>query len=332
MDNHTPNLTIAQVERYEVRFRTADARLQRHMQQAFQLVRAGESVCILGESGTGKSFLVQDFHGVSQRSGPLVELACPAVHANLFESELFGHMKGSFTGSDRTRVGLIEAADTGVFFLDELADLPLELQAKLLRVVEDGIVRRVGDNEDRKVAVQWITATNADLIELVRQGKFREDLFFRLCSSTIFIPPLRERCADIEFYTRMFLEEGGRAADCLTGEAFNMLHQYSWPGNVRELKSVLRRALILAGDGAVESAHLSFQPRLAKGSGLARVGEDAGVRIGDSLREAEGKLIKATMSAYGGNQSAAADVLGCARGTLANKLQRMKKASQEAEM
>jgi transcriptional regulator with GAF, ATPase, and Fis domain len=212
------------------------------------------SVLILGETGTGKELVAQALHEHGRRkSKPFLAENCAAVPPNLLESELFGHTKGSFTGAIADRPGHFVAANGGTVFLDEIGDMPLAMQSKLLRVLQEGEVRPVGSNKVLKVDVRIVAATNKDLAAMTKQGTFREDLYFRLNVITIQLPPLRERTGDVRHLVRFFLQrvsaEMGRAIG-ITDEALAALEAWRWPGNVRELENVIRRAAVFA-DGAI---------------------------------------------------------------------------------
>jgi len=224
------------------------------------------SVLVLGETGTGKELVARALHEHSKRAKrPFLAENCAAVPANLLESELFGHMRGSFTGAVQDRPGHLVAADGGTVFLDEIGDMPLAMQSKLLRVLQDGEVRPVGSNRSRKVDVRVVAATNKDLVAACRSGEFREDLYFRLAVITLQLPPLRDRVGDVRHLARFFLGravvEVGRPI-VLSEEAMVVLEQWRWPGNVRELENEIRRAAALC-DGTIRPADLSsrLQPR-----------------------------------------------------------------------
>ncbi|MGH7636692.1 MAG: sigma-54-dependent transcriptional regulator [Gemmatimonadaceae bacterium] len=222
------------------------------------------SVMLVGESGTGKELIAQFIHRHSRRSKqPLVPLNCAAVPENLLESEMFGHKRGSFTGADRDKVGLLEVANNGTFFLDELTEMPLTLQAKLLRVVQDGVLRRVGsETQDAVVNVRFISATNRDPREAIKQKQLREDLFYRLNVFPIVLPPLRERVEDIPVFARHFLEQSWRrhhsprsAMPTFSDSAMDMLQSHHWRGNVRELQNVVEHCAVLANAGSLIAPH-----------------------------------------------------------------------------
>lgn len=232
---------------------------------SIRLVAATEApVLVLGETGTGKEEVARAIHRLSSRADrPFVPVNCSALSPSLAESELFGHEKGSFTGALALRKGRFELADKGTLFLDEVGDLPMELQPKLLRALSDGIFERVGGEKPIKVDVRIIAATNVDLAEAIQDGRFREDLYYRLSVFPIALPPLRERTSDIELLAFHFLnlirERPGNSGLHLTEEAFRALLAHPWPGNVRELKNALERAAILAERGEIRVEHLGLR-------------------------------------------------------------------------
>lgn len=210
-------------------------------------------VLILGESGTGKELAAQFIHRNSTRQQrPFLKINCAAIPANLIEAELFGHVRGAFTGAATDKPGLFEAANGGTLFLDEIGDMELALQSRLLRVLEDGHVRRIGDIRDRKVDVRIVTATHRNLEEMVAEGRFRQDLFFRINTLPVSLPALRERASDIpflaEFFFQKYCQKNGMRQKAIHPQALNALVHYHWPGNVRELKNLCERLVILAGD------------------------------------------------------------------------------------
>lgn len=211
-------------------------------------------VLILGETGTGKELVAHSVHNLSHRNaGPFVPVDCGAIPENLLESELFGYERGAFTGADRQRTGLLESANGGTFFMDEVGDMPLVLQAKLLRVLQERKLRRVGGNAEVDIDVRIVAATSRDLDEMVRAKEFREDLFYRINVVRVDLPPLRERGDDLglltEFFAHQCAREMQRPIPAITAEAYAQLKRYHWPGNVRELQNVIRRAIALA-DGS----------------------------------------------------------------------------------
>jgi two-component system response regulator HydG len=216
-----------------------------------QVAESDVDVLVVGETGTGKELVARSIHRRSRRaSGPFVPVDCGAIPESLLESEFFGHERGAFTGADARRIGLVEFADRGSFFLDELGELPLVLQAKLLRMLQERKVRRVGGREEIDVDVRIVAATARNLDELIRQSAFRQDLYYRIAVVRIDLPPLRERGDDIgllaEYMARRYAREMGQSIKAITPEAYQVLAQYRWPGNVRELQNVIRRALALS--------------------------------------------------------------------------------------
>jgi len=220
----------------------------------------GSTVLLTGESGTGKELVAEAIHRASGVSGPLVRVNCLAIPGELMESELFGHVKGAFTGATESRKGLFELADRGTLFLDEVADLPLGLQGKLLRALEEQRICRVGSGHEVALSVRMIAATNTDLKTRVEQGRFREDLYYRLNVFPIELPPLRARRQDVPALTTCLLDEIvvrlGRPGPGIGDEALEVLAGYHWPGNVRELRNILERAAVLAVDGPIGADHL----------------------------------------------------------------------------
>jgi len=271
------------------------------------------SILVLGETGVGKEVLAQTIHGVSKRSGALVRANCAAMAPSLVESELFGHEKSAFTGASQTRVGLIEAAQGGTVFLDEVGELPEAMQAKLLRVIETREITRLGAVTPIALDVRFVSATNRDLATEVAEGRFRSDLFYRLDGATLVIPPLREHRDRIGPLARQFIASAAtkRSRD-LDAEVLARLEAHDWPGNVRELKAVIERAVILAGDGALQARHLAItvvKPR-APQAAVATTPDEA----------LERQRIVDALDACAGNQTRAAKLLGISRATLVNKL------------
>ena len=286
------------------------------------------SILILGESGTGKELVAQTIHQLSPRAeAPFVGLNCAAIPETLLESEIFGHEKGAFTGAMDRRAGCFELADRGTLFLDEIAEMAPATQVKLLRVLQERRFRRLGGRVEQDVDVRVIAATNVNPQQAMRDGRLREDLYYRLNVFSIELPPLRERKQDLPLLIQSFIEEFNvrdhRAVRALTPEAMRMLADYDWPGNVRELRNVIERATILARGEYIEPDHL---PRLGSARGLPAPAASAGVALvpGMTVDEAEQKLILATLEAAGNNKTRAAEMLGISLKTLHNKLNRMK--------
>ena len=288
------------------------------MRQVYEIMeRAAHSdapVIIFGESGTGKELVARAVHELGARKdGPFVQLNCAALNEALLESELFGHIKGAFTGAYRHRIGRFEAAHGGDLFLDEIADIPMSTQVKLLRVLETKQFERVGDHRPVSVDVRIITATNKDLTEMINLKNFREDLFFRINVIPIHLPPLRERPEDIPLLVNAFIRslrtKTGKQITGLTPEAMERFMGYGWPGNVRELKSALEYAFVIGEQGAIGLPHLPYQ--------IASLQRQAAA--GDSAEKVA--LINALKRANG-NQSQAARILGVNRVTVWNRMKK----------
>lgn len=278
------------------------------------------TVLITGESGTGKELIARAIHHHSPRvSGPFVPVNCVAVPGELAESLFFGHVKGSFTGATGDRKGYFEMADGGTLFLDEIGDMPAVLQAKLLRVLEDGEVTPVGSAQSRKVDVRVVAATNADMPGRIGAGEFRQDLYYRLARYTVVAPPLRERPGDIALLAAHFLEvfsaEMGRTPPALTDEALARLAAYSFPGNVRELKNMIERALILSAGKTIQPVHLQFLETSASASAMVQTGKTSAVstELPLNIEAAEQALIQRALEQTDGNVAEAARLLGVNR-------------------
>jgi len=284
------------------------------------------AVLILGESGTGKELVAREIHCRSKRSGrSLIKVNCAAVPRELYESEFFGHAKGAFTGALRDRVGRFELAEGGTLFLDEVGEIPLELQAKLLRVLQEGELERVGEERTRRVNVRLVAATNRDLRGEAEAGRFRQDLFYRLSVFPIEVPPLRKRKEDIPLLTEHFLEASarkvGRPTPPLTLATVQRLQQYDWPGNVRELQHVIERAVITSTKG-----RLNIElPSPAKASRVieTNIAAEPAVRTDAQIRQIEADNIRAALKATNGKVSGpggAAELLGMKPTTLASRI------------
>jgi two-component system, NtrC family, response regulator HydG len=280
------------------------------------------SVLITGESGTGKELVAQTVHELSRRKGkPYLVVNCAAVSASLIDSDLFGHERGSFTGAERVHHGYFERADGGTLFLDEVSEMPPELQAKLLRVLEAGVLARVGGEKLVKIDVRIIAATNRDLDAAVAAGKFRRDLLYRLKVFPIHLPPLRARTEDVGALAESFLDELNQQEGThktLAPTTVAILRRCAWPGNVRELKNVVHRAFILAKEATGEIGPACLAPELS-GQGEAVDGARLPGTI-ETLAQAEHRLIIASLDHFGGDKRRAADALGVSLRTLYNRL------------
>jgi transcriptional regulator with GAF, ATPase, and Fis domain len=304
--------------------------MRRVSEQVAVVAPTNATVLILGESGTGKELVALEIHKASsRRDGPMVRVSCAAVPHDLFESEFFGHVKGAFTGALRDRVGRFELAHGGTLFLDEVSEIPIELQSKLLRAIQEGEYERVGSGRTLKTDVRLVAATNRNLTDEVRKGKFREDLYYRLNVFPITLAPLRERKSDIPLLAAHFLErackEFNKPLALMSGESLSTLKAYVWPGNVRELQNVVERAVITARDGPV-----SFDLPASRDTSQAaeRPGDAAAVHIrtDEELRDAERTNIlvalnKTRWKVYG--RGGAAELLGIKPGTLAARMKKL---------
>jgi transcriptional regulator with PAS, ATPase and Fis domain len=297
------------------------------MQELYQLLdrisRSDSTVLIQGENGTGKELVARAIHYNSARKHRrFVVQNCSAFNDNLLDSELFGHVRGAFTGAISDKRGLFEVADQGTFFLDEIGDMSPVLQVKVLRVLQEGTLQPVGGTEPRQVDVRIIAATNRDLRAMVERGEFREDLYYRIHVINLVIPPLRDRAGDLEVLADHFLSKHarGKKARRLSEECRARLRNYSWPGNVRELENEIERLLVLAGDERVIAADL-LSARIRDGDSGPGPADDGAVEtaagnLPDALRTLERKMIVAALSRHGGNKTRAADELGISRRNL----------------
>ncbi|MCC7542547.1 MAG: sigma-54-dependent Fis family transcriptional regulator [Deltaproteobacteria bacterium] len=295
-------------------------RMQALFKAIHQVAPSRATVLITGESGTGKERVAEAIHESSPRAGkPFVKLHCAALVESLLESELFGHEKGAFTGATRRRDGRFEAADGGTLFLDEISEITPSTQVKLLRVLQERTFERVGGNEPIKVDVRIVAATNRDLRELVSQGKFREDLYYRLNVVTLALPPLRERKSDIlllaERFLRRFAQEAARPLQGFSPAAMTAMMHHAWPGNVRELENAIERAVVMADGPTIEVHHLSSNITGIEPDEVAKPEGDmdapAAPKIpGATLAEVERHAILTTLAAAGGSTKRAAEMLG----------------------
>ncbi len=293
--------------------------LQRILQLIAKIAPTDSTVLIQGESGVGKELVARAIHRHSPRKeNPFIVVDCTSLHEELLQSELFGHEKGAFTGATALKHGLFEVADTGTIFLDEVGDMSISLQSRLLRVLETGTFRRLGGVKDIRVDVRIIAATNKNLSQEVAAGRFREDLYYRLNVVTISVPPLRERREDIPVLVRYFIEHSvvpGRQKKGISRGALNLLLHYHWPGNVRELKNVIERALILAEGECIEAQDLPSNLRV----GLPFLAE-SGQTEHLSLEEVERRYIAELLKEYGGNRSRVAKILKISERSLYRKI------------
>jgi len=298
------------------------------LRERIKLVAESRSTTVLicGETGSGKELVARAIHQCSDRArGLFVPINCAAVPAELLESELFGHVKGAFTGASQERVGRFEAADGGTIFLDEIGDMSLTLQAKLLRVLEEGEVQRVGSNRRITVDVRVISATNRDLESMVAEKSFREDLFYRLDVVRLDVPPLRERKGDIrllaEHFAKRYATEMGKGEIKLTPEAVSLLERHDWPGNIRELRNAIERAVVLARTGELGADLFLALGRKGTSRPSVQDGGPAG-SLDDAVSELEKRMIERALHEAANNKAAAARFLGISERSLWYKLKK----------
>ena len=311
------------------------------MQEVFSLVQqvapSKAAVLIAGESGTGKELVARTIHALSpRRQGPFVAINCAALPETLMESELFGHEKGAFTGAVERRAGCFELAQHGTLLLDELGEMPVGTQAKLLRVLEDSCVRRLGGRAEIAVDVRVVASTNKVIDEALRKGELREDLYYRLNVFQITLPPLRQREGDLPLLTEALIEVMNKKHDTrvvgVNPDVLDQFRRYSWPGNVRELRNVLERAVILAGEGSITPSHLPHDFGAPAGARPAQVSNEPDVirlPVGTTVGEAEKALIQITLQHTKNNKTRAAEILGISLKTLFNKLKEYGAAEAE---
>ena len=285
------------------------------MQKVFRMIRQAAptdaTVLIQGPSGTGKELVARAIHNLSRRSkGPFVAVEFAAISSNLLESEMFGHEKGAFTGAVSRRIGRFEAANHGTIFLDEISEMPLELQVKLLRVLQEREFQRVGSNETVKADIRIVAATNRDLAAYVREGKFREDLYYRLNVIDLHLPALKERSGDVPLLVNRYLKEfGGRS---VSPDAMRILESYAWPGNVRELRNAVEKMCVLSQAGDIGVDDIPDEMKRDTAKMLSTSG---------TLEETEKAKILAVLEEVGGNRTKAAERLGISRRTIYRKLE-----------
>ena len=279
------------------------------------------TVLITGESGTGKELIARSIHYKSRRcNGPFVKVNCAALPEGLIESELFGHEKGAFTGAIKQKRGMFEAASGGTLLLDEIGEMPLQAQAKLLRVLQEREINKVGGDEPIEVDVRVVATTNRDLEDEIRNGRFREDLFYRLNVFHVHLPPLRERKSDLcrlaEHFIGKFNSENGFSVEGLSEECIQVLANHDWPGNIRELENAIERAVVLSRTGLIKPELFKF-----KNNALHSCDSDSGtLQAGQTVAEVEKQLIFRTLEHCSQNRTRAADMLGISIRTLRNKL------------
>jgi len=308
---------------------TKNSIMQDLVEKARLAAKTRAKILLTGENGTGKEVLARLIHQYSaRRNKPMVAINCGAIPSELVESELFGHEKGAFTGANSRKLGCFELAHNGTLFLDEIGEMPLSMQVKLLRVVETGSFRRVGGKEQIHVDINLISASNKILMDEVKFGCFREDLYYRLNVIELYIPPLRYRKEDIPLLTNHFLKHFSSMYDlsdtAISEDCMARFMEYDWPGNVRELKNIVERCLVLA-DGSVIDVD-TLPPRLRRGEDQRpSYSSDSyknliQIPVGTSLKEIEREVINKTLSSVDNNKTEAAKILGFSRKTLHNKL------------
>jgi DNA-binding NtrC family response regulator len=293
-----------------------------------EVAGSNSTVMIYGESGTGKELLAQAIHNKSKRSNlPFVKINCAAIPESLIESELFGHEKGAYTGAIKTRIGKFELANGGTLLLDEIGEMPLYAQSKLLRVLQEREITKIGGSEEVAIDVRILCSTNRNLQDEVKKGNFREDLYYRLNVIPLEVPPLRERMADIEQLAQHFIakynKDNGFTVSGLKPEALSRLKSHEWPGNVRELENVIQRAVVFAKNGEIGIDHLRLDGARGAATG-APVNGVGGLVPGMSVAEAERILIIKTLEACADNRTKAAEMLDISIRTLRNKLHEYK--------
>jgi transcriptional regulator with GAF, ATPase, and Fis domain len=291
--------------------------------QILKVARTDSTVLISGDSGTGKELVATGlFEHSLRRENPFIKLNCVAIPEGLLESELFGHEKGSFTGATAQKIGKFELANSGTIFLDEIGDMPLATQAKLLRVLQEKEFERVGGNQTIHVDVRFIAATNKNLMEMVKQGTFREDLYYRLNVFSIHLPPLRERKEDIPLLAAHFLE-GMENPVKLSPQSLQILTAYSWPGNIRELQNTLERAAVLTDTGIIDPPHLAVHINGDLPAQILQHPESTQSSIDERLEEIEKGLIIEALNRSGGIQVKAAEILGINQRSLWHRIKKL---------
>ena len=321
------NLRFKQALQAEYNFKNIIAK-SHQMIEIFQLIKKvadyNTTVLLTGGSGTGKELVARALHyNGNRRDKSFIAVNCGAIPENLLESELFGHVKGAFTDAVRNKNGLFEEADGGTIFLDEIGELPKDLQVKLLRVIQEGELRRVGDSKSRKIDVRIIAATAKDLMEEIKKGNFREDLFYRLNVVPIKIPPLRERQGDIPLLVNHFIEryakKFGKAVKGISDMAMNLLISYAWPGNVRELENIIERAVILEDTEVIREENLPFTKKTGQSlHQIEALSNDLSIKKAEE--ELEKTLIRKALEMTNGNKTKAAHLLEISHRALIYKI------------
>jgi len=300
---------------------TRDPEMLRICRTIEKVANSGATVLLLGESGTGKEVLARGLHQASNRKGGrFVAINCAAIPENLLESELFGYEKGAFTGAAKTTPGKIETAHGGTLMLDEIGDLPMPLQAKLLRFLQERVIERLGGRQEIPVDVRIVCATHQDLRKLIGEGRFREDLFYRLAEIVVDIPPLRDRVGDAALlahaFTRRFAQEQNRRSLSLAPDALRAIETHRWPGNIRELENCLKRSVIMADGSQITADDLGLPA-------ITTTGEEPSLDLRTVRDEAEKKAVIAALARSNGNVLKAAEILGISRPTLYDVMHRL---------
>lgn len=311
------------------------AQMKAISQLVVRVAPTNANVLLQGESGTGKEVVASAIHQHSNRAEKaFIALNCAAIPDALLESELFGHESGAFTGAQRQRKGLIEAADGGTLFLDEISGMKPEMQVKLLRVLESRRLRRVGGTQDIKVDIRIIAASNQDLVAAIREGTFREDLYYRLGVVTVNLPPLRERIVDLPLFVAVFIDDfnksTGRSISGVSADALRLLKAYSWPGNIRELRNVMERAIILCDGDEIRPQYLPAEIAACQPLTEMSANDDEhksntngnGLNLKDAVASLEEDMIRRAMANADGNQTKAANMLGVSRDELRYRLRK----------
>ncbi|MEN2259058.1 sigma 54-interacting transcriptional regulator [Paraclostridium benzoelyticum] len=299
-------------------------KLERAKEVAKRVSNTNSSIFIFGESGTGKEVFARAIHDYSERKGPFIPVNCSAIPSELFESEFFGYEAGAFTGANKKgKIGIFELAKHGTVFLDEIADLPLSMQAKLLRVLQEKEVRRIGGEKTIKIDARIISATNKNLQDLVEEGKFREDLYYRLNVVEIDLPPLRERKEDILLLINKFIkeicEENGMEALRMSKDAVSILQRYTWKGNIRELKNTIENIVVLSNGNTIDKDDIPVY--IIESGQTISMDEDYPLNINKAISKLEIKTIKKALDMSNGNKAKAAKILNIPRTTLYYKIE-----------